>query len=99
MCRVLELLQVKDGILQAAKVQVVSTDGKKEVLTRSLKHLIPLKVSMVEKAFTDCCHDTQNANSDTLRARDALLQVPAPDPRRPKRNASIIADIKLRDQS
>jgi len=99
MCRVLELLQGKDGIVRAAKVQVVSTDGKKKVLNRSLKHLIPLEIPMVEQTFTDCCGDTQNANPDTTRARDALLQAPASGLQRPKRNAAIIANMKRKDQS
>ena len=93
MCRVIELLQGKDGIVRAAKVQVVSTDGKKKVLNRSLKHLIPLEIPVV------CCSDTQNANPDPQRACDALVQAPAFVARRPKRNAAIIADMKRRDRS
>jgi len=40
MCRVLELLQGKDGIVRAAKVQVVSTDGKKKKRKELLQQLI-----------------------------------------------------------
>ena len=44
LCRVVELLESKDGAVRAAKVQVGSCSGGKKVLRRALNFLVPLEI-------------------------------------------------------
>ena len=59
LCKMEELITGADGSTRSAKVSVIANDGKKKILIRSLKHLIPLEIQMHYSL-----PDEQSANLD-----------------------------------
>ena len=98
MCRVLEPFKGKDGIVRAAKVQVVTTEGKRKVFNRALKYLIPLEINILDNSSSECCRNMQDATQATAPARNATKQAPAQTARLPKRTPAVIAIMKRRDR-
>ena len=94
MCRVLELLKGKEGIIRAAKVEVVTPEGKRKVFNRALQHLIPLEIPISASNPSGCCRKPSGLNQapPPVRAQASTPVVP-----RPKRTAAVIADMKRRD--
>ena len=104
LAKILVLYPGQDGSVRSAKIQVAGND--KKVLTRSLKHLIPL----------ECRNQSINSNVDlasSLAPSQESVQLPvrAPPPmlpqvstqtqpqvnNRPKRNAATIGELRRRD--
>ena len=105
LCKVEELLTGADGSTRAAKVSVISNDGNKKVLVRSLKHLIPLEIEIshlpLDKQSTNsaepaCALTQQPSNAASAQQQNASQATLQPTGR-PKRNAAIIGELLRKD--
>ena len=105
LCKVEELLTGADGSTRAAKVSVISNDGNKKVLVRSLKHLIPLEIENshlpLDKQSTNsaepaCALTQQPSNAASAQQQNASQATLQPTGR-PKRNAAIIGELLRKD--
>ena len=85
--RVIECFTGKDGNIRGAKVEVVSSKGKK-VLNRPIQHLVPLEV-----ASQALCNDS--ADKAAASAPNAPIAISATG--RPKRNAALIGELRRQD--
>ena len=105
LCRVVELLESKDGSVRAAKVQVGSSSGGKKVLRRALNFLVPLEIPC--DSFTDHCNEkllpsqtqapAQLPNQLAEQRSQATAQTPLNPSRRSRRNAAVIGEMRRRD--
>ena len=105
LCRVVELLESKDGSVRAAKVQVGSSSGGKKVLRRALNFLVPLEIPC--DSFTDHCNEkllpsqtqalAQLPNQLAEQRSQATAQTPLNPSRRSRRNAALIGEMRRRD--
>ena len=90
-CKVEDLIIGNDKNVRAAKVKVPNRKGT-SILTRSLKHLIPLEVQLSECSSEN---KTDSTRLETVPDKDqAEISVSS---RKAKRNAAIIGEIRRRD--
>ena len=108
LCKVEELITGADGSTRSARVSVMANDGKKKILIRSLKHLIPLEIQDQDHQPSPDKQSTNTAKTARMFAqqRDAAapaqqqIDVPATlQPVRPRRNAAIIGEILRKHNS
>ena len=108
LCKVEELITGADGSTRSARVSVMANDGKKKILIRSLKHLIPLEIQDQDHHPSPDKQSTNTAKTARIFAqqRDAAaparqqIDVPATlQPVRPRRNAAIIGEILRKHNS
>ena len=90
-CKVEDLIIGNDKNVRAAKVKVPNRKGT-SILTRSLKHLIPLEVQLSECSSEN---KTDSTRLETVTDKEqAEISVSS---RKAKRNAAIIGEIRRRD--
>ena len=109
LCKVEELITGADGSTRSAKVSVIASDGKKKILIRSLKHLIPFEIQM--HYFLPDKQSANSAEAANTHARQGDVAAPAQQQRqqidtpsmlqsvRPKRNAATIGEILRKDKT
>ena len=101
LCRVEQLKIGADGSTRSAKVSVMSSDGTKKVLVKSLKHLIPLEIEnfyvALDKQSTNSAKPTRRPTQHCIDAVPAQQQNASPTtlqpPGRSKRNAAYIGKL------
>ena len=107
LCKVEELITGADGSTRSAKVSVIANDGKKKILIRSLKHLIPLEIQihhpLPDKQSTNSAENasTHTPQSDAAAPGQQPQQIDTPimlQSARPKRNATTIGEILRKDR-
>ena len=89
LAKVTEILRSHDGIIRAAKVRVLNSDGKVSELRRPIQHLIPLELQTNPEPDTDVVPDTTPNVSKEVSETDSYDELP----RRSRRTAAIIGDL------
>ena len=89
LAKVTEILRSHDGIIRAAKVRVLNSDGKVSELRRPIQHLIPLELKTNPEPDTDIVPDTTPNVSKEVSETDSYDELP----RRSRRLAAIIGDL------
>ena len=89
LAKVTEILRSHDGIIQAAKVRVLNSDGKVSELRQPIQHLIPLELQTNPEPDTDIVPDTTPNVSKEVSETDSYDELP----RRSRRPATIIGDL------
>ena len=102
LCKVEELIKGADGSVRSAKVLTLSDDGKKRVLIRSLKNLIPLEIrvplSLPEGQPVSTSSHVPAQQQAQQQARQQTQQQAKPQcPTRARRNAALIGELLRRD--
>ena len=97
---IIELIQSNDGIVRAARIRVLSSDGKRVTeLRRPIQHLVPLELSVtsdpaVTGEMIPIEEDNVN-NGSTEVNKDRTEQ--STIGRRPRRTAAIIGELLRRE--
>ena len=85
LAKVIELLEVSDGIQRAALINVATTNGPPKILRHSIRHLIPIEVSEINETASinskSSCEDSQDNSND--ENNDDHEDGPVPDGRDP----------------
>ena len=89
LAKVTEILRSHDGIIRAAKVRVLNSDGKVSELRRPIQHLISLELQTNPEPDTDIVPDTTPNVSKEESETDSYDELP----RRSRRTAAIIGDL------
>ena len=89
LAKVTEILRSHDGIIRAAKVRVLNSDGKVNELRRLIQHLIHLELQTNPEPDTDIVPDTTPNVSKEVSETDSYVELP----RRSRRTAAIIGDL------
>ncbi len=95
LAKVLELFKGKDESVRAAKVQVISKDGKR-VLNRALKLLIPLEISCKDY-YESGLSDLQDSSPCAQTQQAAAPAQCHPTAGRQRRSAAVVGELKRRD--
>jgi len=106
LCKVEELITGADGSTRSAKVSVIANDGKKKILIRSLKHLIPLEIQIHhplpdKQSINSAENASTHAPQSDAAAPEQQQQIDTPimlHSARPKRNAATIGENLRKDK-
>ena len=92
LARVEELIIGRDNVIRAAKIRVPNAKGT-SIVTRHLKHLVPLEVSSRNTVINPTMGQQVPNAQDNLDDSSIVMND------RPRRNAAVIGEIKRKDTS